>query len=137
MSRTRDSKYNTGYQLYLDGLSLEQVGEAMGISRQSVFKAFSRRKLPMRGPNFRPIQIYDGKKFTLRNTGYYALSTNDRVYIHRYMWEKEVGPIPKGYDIHHKDEDKSHNEISNFECLSKSDHTKKHGFKNNQYTIKK
>ena len=137
MGKRQDSKYNDAYQLYLDGLSLEQVAEKMEVTRQCVFKAFRVRGFTLRGPNFRPIQEYDGKKFTLRNTGYYALTTDDRISLHRYIWEKEKGKIPKGWDIHHVDEDKSHNEISNFECLPKADHTRKHGFKNNQHTIKK
>lgn len=136
MPQHRNPKYEEAYGLYLSGLSLGQVAEKINVSRQGLFKAFKLRKLQLRGPNFRPVQEYDGKKFTLRNNGYYALTTDDRVYIHRYIWEKEVGPIPEGWDIHHKDEDKSHNELSNFECLPKADHTRKHGFKNNQYTIK-
>ena len=53
---------------------------------------------------------------------------------HRYIWEKEIGKIPEGWDIHHKNEDKSDNRIENLECLSKSDHTKLYSPHNNQYT---
>lgn len=134
MAKERDTKYDDAYQYYLDGLSLDQVAEKIGVTRQCVFKAFKVRKLQLRGPNFRPVQEYDGKKFSLRNTGYYSLTTDDRLSMHRYIWEKEKGPIPDGWDVHHVDEDKSHNEISNLECLPKADHTRKHGFKNNQYT---
>lgn len=83
--------------------------------------------------NPRPCKYYDGKKFTLRNTGYYSMTTGDRMLMHRYMWEKEVGPIPDGYDIHHKNEDKTDNRIENFECLPKSLHTKIYSPHNNQY----
>lgn len=134
MSYQRNPKYEDAYGLYLTGLSLEKIAEQIGCTRQAVFKAFKLRGFQLRGPNFRPVQEYDGKKFTLTNNGYYRLTTNERIYLHRYIWEKEVGKIPKGWDIHHKDEDKSHNELSNFECLPKSDHTRKHGFKNNQHT---
>lgn len=137
MANTRNPKYEEAYGLYLTGLSLAQVAEIISCTRQGLFKAFKLRHFHLRGPNFRPVQEYDGKKFTLRNNGYYALTTNDRISLHRYIWENEVGKIPKGWDIHHVDEDKSHNELSNFECLPKADHTRKHGFKNNQHTVKR
>lgn len=134
MGRKLNEKYENAYQLYLDGLSLQQVGLELGVSRQSVFDAFKQRGLPLRGPNFRPEQWYDGKKFTLRNTGYYSLTVDDRCLMHRYIWEKEVGPIPEGWDIHHLDEDKAKNVLSNFECLPKAEHTRKYSPHNNQYT---
>lgn len=137
MPNHRNPMYTTAYEWYLSGLSLEQVAKKMSITRQSVFKAFKRRGLCLRGPDFRPVQEYRGKKFSLRNNGYYALTSSSRVYLHRYVWETEVGPIPPGFDIHHKDENRANNEITNLECISKSAHTKKHGFKNNQYTKKR
>lgn len=126
--------YTYAYQLYLDGYSLQQVGDEIKVSRQCVFKAFKRRKLHLRGVNFRPFKMYDGKKFTLRNTGYYSLTTNDRGLMHRYIWGKEVGKIPPDYDIHHLDEDKANNVLSNLECLPKAEHTRKYSPHNNQYT---
>jgi hypothetical protein len=91
----------------------------------------------LRGKNIKPIQIFDNKKFTLRPNGYYSLTTNDRYSLHRYVWEYYNGKIPDNCDIHHIDEDKSNCSIDNLELLTKSDHTKKHGFKNNQYTKKR
>lgn len=134
MGRLLLTKYADAYQNYLDGLSLEQIANVLGVTRQSVFTAFKRRNLPLRGPNFRPFQIYDNKKFTLRNTGYYSLSNGDRGLMHRYVWEKEAGPIPKGWDIHHKDNNKANNVFSNFECLPKAEHTSKYSPHHNQYT---
>ena len=134
MANNRNNHYEIAYQLYLDGLSLAQVGLELGVSRQCVFTAFKRRGFALRGPNFKPFQYYDNRKFTLRNTGYYALSTNDRMLIHRYVWENEKGKIPKKWDIHHIDNDKSNNNIDNLECLPKSDHTSKYSPHNNQYT---
>ncbi len=120
MAQKRKKIYEDAYQLYLDGLSLAKVAESIGVTRQGVYKAFVLRGYQLRGPNFRPHQFYDGKKFTLRNTGYYSLSTNDRMLMHRYVYEKEVGKIPDGYDIHHINRNKADNHIGNLECISKS-----------------
>ncbi len=134
MGKKRDTKYDDAYQLYLDGLSLEQVAEQLSVTRQCVFKAFKKRGFMLRGVNFRPCQFYDGKKFTLRNTGYYSLTIDNRCLMHRYIWEKEIGKIPDGWDIHHKNEMKHDNRIENLECLPKSEHTRLYSPHNNQYT---
>jgi predicted DNA-binding protein YlxM (UPF0122 family) len=134
MGNKRNPIYDTAYDLYLQGLSLEQVAKSIGVTRQCVYKAFKKRNLTLRGVNFQPFQFYDGKKFTLRSNGYYSLTTDDRCLMHRYVWENEIGKIPDGWDIHHKDEIRSHNYIDNLECLSKPDHTRKYSPHNNQYT---
>jgi len=46
--------------------------------------------------------------------------------IHVFVWERENGSKPKGYDIHHKDYNKANYNIDNLELLSKSDHLKIH-----------
>ena len=134
MGRKRNPVYENAYQSYLSGLSLEQVANELGVSRQCVFKAFKKRGFILRGVNFQPFQLYNGKKFTLRNHGYYALTTEDRCLMHRYVWETEIGKIPEGYDIHHKNEKKYDNALSNLECLPKAEHTRKYSPHNNQYT---
>ena len=134
MGRKLSNKYENAYKMYLSGLSLEQVANEMNVTRQCVFKAFKKRGYALRGTNFRPFQIYDGKKFTLRDNGYYALTTNKRTQMHRYVYEKEIGKIPNNFDIHHRNGKKYDNRIENLECLSKSDHTKLYSPHNNQYT---
>lgn len=134
MPRKRKTTYDELYENYLNGLSLEQCANLIGVTRQCVYGAFKKRGFVLRGPNFQPIQIYDDKKFTLRATGYYALTTNSRMLMHRYVWEKEKYKIPIGYDIHHIDENKGNNKISNLECLPKAEHTRKYSPHNNQYT---
>lgn len=41
---------------------------------------------------------------------------------HRYVWELNFGTIPKGYVIHHIDEDKSNNDISNLQMMTRAEH---------------
>lgn len=134
MGRKRNIIYDEAYQSYLDGLSLQQVAFQIGVTRQCVYKAFMKRGFILRGPNFRPSQFYDGKKFTLRNTGYYSLTSDDRCLMHRYVWEHEIGEIPEGWDIHHIDNNRANNVIENLECLPKAEHTSKYSPHNNQYT---
>jgi hypothetical protein len=134
MGQNKNPKYDMAYELYLSGLSLEQVAKEIGVTRQCVFKAFKQRNLQLRGINFRPFQVYDGVKFTLKNTGYYASTVNDRVLMHRYVYEKEKGKIPAGWDIHHINNVKHDNRIENLECLPKAEHTRKYSPHNNQHT---
>lgn len=74
--------------------------------------------------------IYDGLRFTRDDeTGYYlsSKSFNGRQKrLHVYVWEKHNGPVPKGYDVHHKDKDKDNNDPSNLELLTKAKHQSSH-----------
>jgi hypothetical protein len=126
--------FDKAYDLYKSGLSVQRVARNFGITRQSLFKSFKLRGFALRSPIPRPFKMYDGNKFTRRKDGYYRLSNKGRDLMHRYVWEKEVGIIPEGWDIHHIDEDKSNNVVSNFECLPKSEHTRKYSPHNNQFT---
>lgn len=77
------------------------------------------------------LAFVDGYKFRKdKKSGYYLSSKKigtSRIRLHRYMWEKYCGEIPKGYEVHHKDEDKDNNEISNLELLTKKKHLLWHG----------
>ena len=134
MGQKRNNKYAKAYERYKDGLSLSDLAKELEVTRQCVYKAFKLRNFKMRFPNERDYQYYDGQKFTLRNNGYYGLTTGSRTLLHRYVWEKERTPIPKGWDIHHINEIKGDCRIENLECLPKSEHTRKYSPHNNQYT---
>lgn len=134
MAKKRNSLYEKLYEIYLTGFSLQQLSKKFNVTRQGIYKAFKLRGFRLRNKNFQAIQYFDNKKFTLRKNGYYGLTTNDRILMHRYIWRFYNGKIPKGYDIHHKDFDKANNDIENLECILKSEHTKKFSPNNNQYT---
>ena len=134
MGRNKNEKYDNAYKLYLEGLSLGQVSKVLFVTRQCIYKAFKNRGFVLRGINFQPHQMYNGKKFTLRAHGYYELTTDNRCLMHRYIWEKETGLIPNGWDIHHLNNNKADNRIENLECLPKAEHTRKYSPHNNQYT---
>jgi hypothetical protein len=46
--------------------------------------------------------------------------------LHRVVWEHHNGPIPNGYHIHHKDGDRSNNDIANLELVQGSEHLSRH-----------
>lgn len=123
------------YKMYCSGLSLEQVGKAFGVTRQSVYGLFKYHNMPTR-PKQKPLNViyFNGARYTKRNTGYFGKTTGERTLLHRDVWEKHKGAIPVGWDIHHIDGDKEHNSIKNLECLPKAEHTSKYSPHNNQYT---
>jgi len=54
-----------------------------------------------------------------------------RMLISRLMWTAWNGPIPKGYEIHHKDENILNDYIDNLQMLTKSEHSSLHMTKDN------
>lgn len=133
-SPRKDEQAAEMHKLYMDGYSLAQVGKAFGKTRQSVFELLKSRGLGLREKKPLPFIEFEGARYTLRNTGYYAKTDGNRTLLHRDMWKFFKGEIPTGFDVHHKDEDKTNNEISNFECLPKPEHTKLHSHGQNQHT---
>ena len=71
-------------------------------------------------------KYYHNIKFTLdEKSGYYQNSTIHKS-LHRFVWEENNGVIPKGYEIHHIDFDKSNNHISNLMLVDKKTHLEIH-----------
>jgi hypothetical protein len=121
------------YALYNEGYSLAQVGAAFGVTRQSVYDRFHVRGLALR-PKQKPLPfiMWNSVRYSRRAHGYFARTSGTRSYLHRDVWEHSNGPIPGGYDVHHRDGNKENNALPNLELLTVSDHGKKHGFAGNQ-----
>ena len=72
-------------------------------------------------------QIHFGKKFYQdKKTKYWISCCYPRVRAHRWVWENHYGSILKGFHVHHKDENKSNNDIRNLSLLKASDHLSLH-----------
>ena len=72
-------------------------------------------------------QKFNHNKYYKANDGYYKLSRScGATCMHRDVWEYHNGQIIKGYDIHHKDENRSNNKIENLESLTRKEHRAKH-----------
>ena len=68
--------------------------------------------------------MWNGGRNIMTN-GYVRIRhNNDYVLEHRLVWEQNNGPIPNGFQVHHKDHNKENNNISNLECYSNSKHQK-------------
>ena len=63
-----------------------------------------------------------------RKDGYYQISSgiHQGKLLHRLIYEENFGSIPKGFHIHHLDNDKSNLDPRNLILLSKSNHHKLH-----------
>lgn len=65
------------------------------------------------------------------NMGYYVITSykegNHRKLLHRLIWEDFYNTeVPKGYDIHHKNEDKLDNCILNLQLIRHGEHRRLH-----------
>lgn len=65
---------------------------------------------------------FDGKRFT--RFGNYWRSA--RKFLHRAVWEFHYGQIPKGWHVHHKDENRENNDVSNLELVHGREHLSRH-----------
>lgn len=72
----------------------------------------------------------DGYSFRKdKKTGYYLSSKlidGKRKRLHVYVWEKVNGKVPKGYEVHHRDENKQNNALNNLMLLTRSEHQSYH-----------
>ena len=69
-------------------------------------------------------QQFNGKTYHLyEGERYYSRGTKR---LHRVVWEYYNGPIPEGYEIHHKDRNPENNDISNLVCVSSATHEELH-----------
>lgn len=68
------------------------------------------------------IQKFNGESFY--RCGEYFQHKGKR--LHRTVWEYHNGTVPKGYHVHHKDGDKSNNNIENLSLLLGKTHLSEH-----------
>lgn len=68
-------------------------------------------------------QKFNGIIYTSKKKGHYYQGLG----IHRVVWLYYHGDIPEGdYEVHHIDENKSNNDVSNLQLLTRAEHQKLH-----------
>ncbi len=64
---------------------------------------------------------------TITPKGYRRIYHKGRMCMeHRVVWELHNGEIPEGLQIHHRDENKLNNDISNLELVNPTEHKRIH-----------
>lgn len=59
--------------------------------------------------------------------GYPCIRVRRKEYkVHVLIWESKFGKKPNGYEIHHKDQDKSNYDIENLELMTPTNHRRLH-----------
>lgn len=72
-------------------------------------------------------QEHFGRKFFCdKKTNYWMSTTSPRIRAHQWVWINHHGNPPKGYHIHHRNNDKSDNRIENLELIHGARHLSYH-----------
>jgi len=101
-------------EMYVDkGLNIFTISRRTGINRSSLRELIAEYGLTRSG-NPRKSRII------MNANGY--MTINGKLH-HRYIWEKENGPIPQGWIIHHLNGIKSDNRLENLLAISRDKHS--------------
>lgn len=79
----------------------------------------------MKIPSWKQSVTYRGIRFHRYDSGYW-IGGHPQKKLHRFIWECQVGPIPPGYVIHHRNEDTNDNRVENLECITPTEHNRRH-----------
>lgn len=132
--RRNDKKATEALALYREGYSLAQIAGQIGGSRQSIYDMLRIRGYVARHNAPAESQIFNGRKYSKRNNGYYLATSTPRTLMHRDVyvyWNRE---IKDGHDIHHIDHDRSNNKIENLESIEKGEHARRYATGRNQFS---
>lgn len=112
------------------GLDLARIGKLKGVSLQSVLRIMVKLGIPRRNTLEENSPRWKGGRIRTEN-GYIRIKnrTHPRadhqgyVLEHLLIWEEANGmPVPKGFEVHHKNGVKDDNRPSNLVALSKGKH---------------
>ena len=140
----KEIKYSKNVRAYRFGMK----GKCIFITKEvkEAFNKITFNQEMISIPNYDFIFVTRDKRVLRRedkhihSLGYDILNNNHKkYYIHRLVYEAFIGEIPKGYEVHHRDENKSNNNLSNLYLLSSEEHRKehKHTFKYKEVVVEK
>lgn len=122
-------------KLYLQGESIYDIAKIVGISPTGVWKRLKAQGVTLRKNGLK------GKPWAIKKRGLEYIGADGRWWVrgvnskgkknakHRavIVMEKIIGgPIPKGYHVHHKDEDIQNDSPDNLELKKSGTHTRDH-----------
>ena len=109
---------------YKKGESTHKLGRAYGVSQGTIWLRLRAARVKMRGRG----RTKPGGPLSDNGKGYiYTLDREGKPsYLHRICWATYHGPIPARHDIHHKNGNRSDNQIENLLCISHAEHTSLH-----------
>ena len=69
---------------------------------------------------------YKGAWYSLSKSHGYYIQAGGNGLLHRVIWRDTFGPIPNGYDVHHKNGIKTDNRPENLELMHHIEHISHH-----------
>lgn len=81
-------------------------------------------KIEWLGYRHKVIELKGEKYYLNVSLGYYQ--TKQYKKLHREIWKSKYGAVPEDCLVHHKDGDKTNNEIDNLEVMEWGKHTRHH-----------
>lgn len=101
-----------------------EIAEDFGISGSYVSELVNWKKRTVYKDE---VGWYKGHKIYLDGKGYPSIWLGDKnLRVHRLVYKDNFGDIPKGFVVHHKDEDVMNWSPQNLEALSKAEHQALH-----------
>jgi len=136
----KDAPISTIRKLYKSGLTMEQITHKVGWSLSSICKIFETYGIVARSTGYNTVPRKEGEyigfdgRWWVRNyklNGVYKLKgAKKSVHCAVVVMERHLGHfIPKGYHVHHKDEDITNDDIENLELLLNGKHQQHHYLK--------
>lgn len=133
----KDLNWNQIYTEYKDGKTINEIAKENHIHASSVRLGFYRNHFVLRSK--KEANVLSSSKRSGKNHWKYCgterVDYQGRIFIkinnkwilkHRYIFEQKYGKIPKGYIIHHIDEDNTNNSIENLRMVTWDEHNKIH-----------
>lgn len=126
--RKNNFKIAEMYDCYRDGMSLATIAKLYKCTRQAVWDVFRTRGYPMRSKDKagRYHTTCYGVKWYRTKDGYLRGTLEGRrTTLHKVVWERARGPVPRTHVLRFVDGDKTRCTLSNLELVEKTSMPKK------------